>query len=77
MVRLQELIEILSDQNVEDRAHSARYNKSCKICGGPAQAFGSILTKMEYEISSICEKCQQYFYLNDNDSGSDKSKRIL
>lgn len=64
MVRLHELIEILSDQKVEERALAAKSNQICKICGGPAMAFGSGLTKIEYEISTICEKCQEYFYLN-------------
>jgi len=68
LIRLQELIEILSDQNVEDRALAARNNKTCKICNGPAMAFGSGFTKTEYAISSICEKCQEYFYLNENSS---------
>lgn len=66
MVRLQELIEILSDQNVENRTFSARSNANCKICGGPAKAFRSKLSKMEYTISSICEKCQEYYYLNED-----------
>ena len=68
MVRLQELIETLSDQNVKDRIIAAKDNRTCKICGRPAEAFGSILTKIEYEISLICEKCQEYFYLNEDDN---------
>ena len=68
MVRLQELIEILSDQNVENRSFSARSDVTCKICGGPAKAFSSKITKMEYTISSICEKCQEYYYLNEDDN---------
>jgi hypothetical protein len=64
LVRLHELIETLSDQNVEDRALTAKRSRTCKICNGPAKTFGSGLTKTEYEISAICEKCQKYFYLN-------------
>ena len=66
MIRLQELIETLSDQRIEDRVRAARDNRTCKICGDPAKTFKSKLTKMEYQISSICEKCQEYFYLNEN-----------
>lgn len=65
MVRLQELIETLSDQSVEDRVLDAKDNQICKICGGPAETFKSDLTKVEYAISLICEKCQEYFYLNE------------
>ena len=68
MVRLQELIKTLSDRNVEDRTLAAKNNNTCKICNGPAMAFGSGLTKIEYEISTICEKCQEYFYLNEKNN---------
>ena len=76
MVRLQELIEILSDQNMEDRAFAARASKTCKICGGSATSFKSRFTKMEYLISSICEKCQEYYYLNEDSDLADTLKRI-
>ena len=77
MSRLQELIEILSDKKVEGRALAARASNTCKICGGPAIAFGSRQTKSEYEISTICEKCQKYYYLNESDSPSDGMMRRI
>ena len=59
------MIEILSDQAVEQRVIAAKRSKTCKICGGLSTTFKSGFTKIEYEISAICEKCQEYFYLND------------
>jgi len=65
---LQEPIEILSDQNIEGRASAARFNNTCKICCGQATSFKLRFTKMECLISSICENCQEYFYLNEDDN---------
>jgi len=65
MIWLQQLIDVLSKQDVQNRAFGAKDSNTCKICGGPAITFKSRFTEMEYKISAICEKCQEYYYLND------------
>jgi hypothetical protein len=66
-MRIQELIAVLSDHDIQNRFLTAKSTGTCKICGGPANEFRSLLAKMEYGISGICEKCQEYYYLNEND----------
>jgi hypothetical protein len=33
-------------------------NKSCVCCGGDASTFNDALSQREYEISGMCQKCQ-------------------
>ncbi|MCP3873075.1 MAG: hypothetical protein GY699_07975 [Desulfobacteraceae bacterium] len=66
MDKLRELIEILSNEEVQARTLSARANQECKICGNPADTFHNLLAKIEYDLSIICEDCQQYYYLYQN-----------
>ncbi|MCP3872969.1 MAG: hypothetical protein GY699_07420 [Desulfobacteraceae bacterium] len=66
MNRLQELIEILSDKEVQARTSSARINQKCKICGNLADTFHTPLAKVEYHLSIICEDCQNYYYRYEN-----------
>ena len=75
MVRLRELIIVLSDKYIQGRTPAAIDGKFCKICGGPATKFKSRFTKMEYRISAICEKCQEYYYLNADKDRFSEEKR--
>jgi len=66
MDRLQELIEALSDKEVQARTLSAKANQKCKICGHPAETFLTPLARLEYLLSIICEDCQNYYYRYEN-----------
>jgi hypothetical protein len=70
MDRIKELIGALSDNAVVLRGHAARAQGTCKICGKPATSFRTPFSELEYSISSICQACQDYYYLRD-----DRSKR--
>lgn len=43
----------------------------CVICGGPAAGFKDEISKREYEISGLCQRCQDDTFGPDNDSGED------
>jgi hypothetical protein len=62
--RIEELIDVLSDQAVISRSYSAKLNRTCKICGKPARSFRTPFSKLEYSISSICQACQDYFRIS-------------
>lgn len=62
MGRLQELIEVLSDQNVQARTFHAKRTRVCKICQKSAEVFDSPSSRVEYQLSTICESCQKYYY---------------
>ncbi|WP_419658702.1 uncharacterized protein Dvar_75400 [Desulfosarcina variabilis str. Montpellier] len=63
MDKISELIRVLEDQAVVKRSLTARGTQTCKICGKPADHFRSPFSKLEYSISSICQACQDYYYL--------------
>jgi hypothetical protein len=62
MDRLRELIDILSDGQVQERTYMAKCAQVCKICQKPAADFQTSLAKDEYQLSTICESCQKYYY---------------
>ena len=37
-------------------------NHQCVFCGGPAVVFDSILSHKEYNISGMCQTCQDGFF---------------
>ncbi len=65
MDRIQELIEVLSDKQVQARDLNAKTSHTCKICGTPAEHFLSASSEFEYQVSHICQDCQNYYYLFD------------
>ena len=40
--------------------------KRCTICGGPATEFKDALSAKEYNISGMCQKCQDSFFDEEN-----------
>lgn len=62
MDRIQELIDVLSDERVQELSVVSKKNQTCKICEKPANHFYSAASKFEYLVSGICEDCQQYYY---------------
>ena len=65
MDRLQELIGALLDKDVLLRSYAAKYSHLCKICAKPADSFRTPFAELEYSISSICQACQDYYFLID------------
>lgn len=63
MDRIGELIRALDDEAVVARSATAKVTHTCKICGNPANFFRSPFAELEYSISSICQACQDYFFL--------------
>jgi hypothetical protein len=63
MNRVEELINTLSDEKVASRSYRAKMNHTCKICSKPARSFRTPFSELEYKISSICQECQDYYYL--------------
>lgn len=66
MDRLKELIDVLSDEKVEERTFRSRQAHTCKICQKPAVTFTSEFSECEYRLSAICEDCQKYFDIGFN-----------
>ena len=65
MDRISELIGALSDEAVIARSFHAKKENTCKICGKPAIFFRTPFSELEYSLSTICQACQDYYFLND------------
>ena len=65
MDRICELIGALSDEAVIARSFHAKQERTCKICGKPAAFFRTPFSELEYSISSICQVCQDYYFLRE------------
>ncbi|WP_319409486.1 hypothetical protein [uncultured Desulfosarcina sp.] len=52
---------MLGEKEVIARAAIAKANRSCKICGEPANKFRTPRAELEYSISMICQSCQDYY----------------
>jgi hypothetical protein len=59
--RTDELIFVISSQKARRRPQTAKSLHVCKICGKPANSFRSARAALEYNISSICQWCKDYF----------------
>jgi len=64
MNRIEELIHVLETDSVRRRSGIARAEKRCKICGQPAVTFRTLRAELEYNLSAICESCQDYYLSN-------------
>ncbi len=64
MTNLQKLINCLSEPDYPTKLRVARNSNSCVICKKKAKEFSAELTKFEYNISALCERCQETYIHN-------------
>jgi hypothetical protein len=62
MNRINELIELLRRESVRSGRQGARRAGRCKLCGEPATEFRRAVSRIEYDISAICQKCQDRYF---------------
>jgi hypothetical protein len=63
MNALEKTIRIMADPEIHLRRSQAKMTGTCKICGNPAERFRDAVARFEYEISAICQDCQdEYFH---------------
>lgn len=62
MQSLNELIRALSEPEVSVRDAFARSTHTCKLCGESALGFRDRLAEFEYNVSAICQKCQDRYF---------------
>jgi phosphoribosyl-dephospho-CoA transferase len=59
--RLEQLIDILLHPGYSSRYRSAKSSRTCLICAGAAREFSDEWAKLEYEVSALCQKCQEEY----------------
>lgn len=61
--QLQDFTDYLSKISWGRTKPEAQENKICVQCGKPAASFKNNLSKSEYEISGLCQECQDKIFL--------------
>jgi hypothetical protein len=62
MTPLQELIQKLSEPGCKAGYQFAKANRICKLCGKKAETFRTTLARLEYNLSAICQDCQDKYF---------------
>ena len=62
MSNIQELLTLITDKDYTIRKNMAMTKGICISCGSKADHFTDASTKLEYEISGLCEACQEKYY---------------
>ena len=61
MSRLEQLIDVLSHPGYSSRYRSAKSSRTCLICASAAREFSDAWAKLEYEVSALCQGCQEEY----------------
>jgi hypothetical protein len=62
MTRAIELLEVLSDPTYKASYAHAKATTTCIKCKKPARSYRDAWAKLEYEVSGLCQECQDYFF---------------
>ena len=62
MIKAMELIEVLSDPTYKASYANAKATGTCIKCRKPARSYRTTLAKLEYDVSGLCQNCQDYFF---------------
>jgi len=58
MAAMERLATLLTGGNYLVRYSIAKTNKTCILCGIKVNFFRDVSCRLEYEISGLCQKCQ-------------------
>ena len=56
-----EWIDKLSDPKIPEKLTQANIHRTCKTSGNQAIVFRLAVAKFEYDISAICQRCQEKY----------------
>lgn len=61
MTKVQRLLDIFSQPEYSIRYRSAKSTHTCLICNNPARVFRDEWAKLQYEVSALCQRCQDKY----------------
>lgn len=61
MARRSDVLPIFSASSYKVSYRKAKATNTCILCGGLARDFRDPLTRLEYEVSALCQKCQDEY----------------
>ena len=59
---VENLLELFSKTFLAQSRSEAFPSQTCVMCKGPATEFTDALSKKEYTLSGMCQKCQDNFF---------------
>jgi hypothetical protein len=62
MKTLDELIQKLTHESAKGRYSKAKTDKTCILCRNPAVRFRTTVAKLEYNVSALCQDCQDKYF---------------
>jgi len=62
MKTLDELIDKLTHETAKSRYSKAKAEKTCVLCRNPAVSFRTTVAKLEYNVSGLCQDCQDKYF---------------
>jgi len=62
MTKAIELLEVLSDPRYKASYARAKATATCIKCKKPARTYRDASAKLEYDVSGLCQDCQDYFF---------------
>jgi hypothetical protein len=66
MVKIRELLEIFSASQYKATYARAKATRTCIRCGKPAKFFRDVSAKFEYDVSALCQGCQDECLYEEN-----------
>ncbi|MBN1624981.1 MAG: hypothetical protein JW944_00540 [Deltaproteobacteria bacterium] len=67
MEKLQKLIDVISGNSYHANYAIAKSTTTCIICGKPSRVFRDRSARLEYDISAMCQLCQDKYLRNNGD----------
>lgn len=62
MVNLQTLFDFISGSTYEAAYATAKATRTCVMCGKPARIFQNASARLEYDVSALCQLCQNNLF---------------
>ena len=60
--KLQHLLKFLSGSAYKANYAAAKASRTCIMCGKPAMVFRDASARLEYNVSALCQSCQDEFF---------------
>jgi len=62
MEKLQKLLDLFSTPTYEESFAAAKASTTCIMCGKPARVFRDTCARLEYDLSALCQSCQDEYF---------------
>lgn len=62
MTNLEKLSDLFSNVHYQENLAVAKSTETCVRCSRPAHDFRSLPAKVEYEVSALCQDCQDELF---------------